>query len=102
MRTPHEIMIFLENLVHQRFSEETLNTKLSEFFDRKIEICNVSQERMDYGEDDDELADYNLMFNIESGYDSDSGYYDIYMLPMRRPGWNDADMYVTEVSYEFG
>ena len=101
MRTKTEIITFLENLVHQRVSEETLNTKLSEFFDRKIEVYNASQGRIDTGEDDDELADYNLMFNIESGYDSDSGFYDIYMLPMRRPGWNDADMYITEVGYEF-
>ena len=102
MKTQTEIITFLENLVHKRFSEETLNKELSVFFKRKIEVSNVSQGRIDSGEDDDELADYNLMFNIESGYDSDSGYYDIYMLPMRRPGWNDADMYVTEVSYEFG
>ena len=102
MRIKTEIIGFLENLVHKRFSEETLNKKLSEFFDRKIEVYNASQGRIDTGEDDDELSDYNLMFNIENGVFSDSGYYDIYMLPMRRKGWNDADMYITEVSYEFG
>ena len=100
MRRPHEIMTFLENLVHQRFSEETLNTKLSEFFDQKIEVYNTSQGRIDNGEDDHELSDYNLMFNIESG-ECDSGFYDIYMLPMRRPGYDDANMYITEVGYEF-
>ena len=102
MKTQTEIITFLENLVHKRFSEETLNKELSVFFKRKIKVSNVSQGRIDTGEDDDELSDYNLMFNIENGVFSDSGYYDIYMLPMRRPGWNDADMYVTEVSYEFG
>jgi hypothetical protein len=41
------------------------------------------------------------MFNIEDGSEQ-SGFFDIYMLPMRRKGFDGADMYITEVGYEFG
>jgi len=29
------------------------------------------------------------------------GDFDIYMLPMRRAGFDDSTMYITEVAYEF-
>ena len=53
------------------------------------------------GEDDDELADFNLMFNIEGFANPSAGYFDIYMLPMRCEGFDGATMYITEVGYEF-
>jgi hypothetical protein len=99
MKTQQEIKTFLEGLVQSRFNMDTLNAKVSEFFDTKVEIINVTQENLDEG-NDDELADWNLMFNIEDGTDQ-SGFYDIYMLPMRRAGFDDATMYITEVGYEF-
>lgn len=84
---------FLESLVHKRFSEERLNKVLSDFFKQDLEFYN--------GEDDDELTDFNLMVNVDSDGVSDAIDIDIYMLPMRCKGWDDSDMYITEVGYEF-
>ena len=81
---------------------ESLNKKLTEFFGKKIELCNVSQSREDSDGDEDDLTDWNLMFAFESEDDDDhpiDG--DIYMLPMRREGFDGADMFITEVGYEF-
>jgi hypothetical protein len=99
MKTRQEIINFLEGLVSQRFNTETLNEILSTFFGTKIEVYNASQGRIDNGEDDDELSDWNLMFNLD-GFPN-ACYCDIYMLPMRRAGFDDATMYITEVGYEF-
>jgi hypothetical protein len=90
---------FLESLVGQRFNTATLESKLTEHFNEKIEVYNASQGRIDSGEDDDELSDWNLMFDSKN--QETYGYFDIYMLPMRRTGFDGADFYVTEVSYEF-
>lgn len=94
-----EIISFLEGLVGQRFSMQSLNDKLERVFKQKVELENTSLLR-EQQQDDDDLADYNLMFNIEDGSEQ-SGYFDIYMLPMRRKGFDGADMYITEVGYEF-
>ena len=99
MKSKADVIEFLEKLVWGRESIESLNEKLTEFFQQKVEVHNVSQDRIESG-DDDELCDYNLMFNIEDGSDI-SGYFDIYMLPMRREGYDGSNMYITEVSYEF-
>ena len=99
MKTQQEIIIFLENLLHTRVSMEQLNQSVSEFFGTKVEVINVTEENLNEG-NDDELCDYNLMFNIEDGTDQ-SGFYDIYMLPMRREGFDGGNMYITEVGYEF-
>jgi hypothetical protein len=102
--TPRQIEVvdFLENLVHQRFSEETLNKTLSDFFNEPVVVENNTQIRIDnndFSSDEDLPADYNLMFNIEN--EQDYGYYDIYMLPMRRAGFDYSTMYITEVAYDF-
>ena len=97
-----EVINFLENLVHQRFSEETLNKTLSDFFGEPIEVENNTQLRidnLDYDCEEDLPTDFNLMFNIET--EDDYGYFDIYMLPMRRAGFDYSTMYITEVGYEF-
>jgi hypothetical protein len=97
-----EIIDFLENLVHRRFSEERLNEVLTMFFQEPIVVENNTQARidsLDFSCEEDLPADYNLMFNIEN--EQDYGYYDIYMLPMRRAGFDDSTMYITEVAYEF-
>jgi hypothetical protein len=94
-----EVVNFLERLVGNRFNMDTLNAKLSEHFEEDIKLSNVSQARIDSGEEDDELADWNLMFDSKT--DETYGYFDIYMLPMRRQGFDGATFYVTEVSYEF-
>ena len=94
-----EVISFLEGLVGQRFSMQSLNDKLEKVFNQKVELQNTSLLR-EQENDDDDLADYNLMFNIEDGSEQ-SGFFDIYMLPMRRKGFDGADMYITEVGYEF-
>ena len=97
MKTQQLAIKFLEGLVSRRFSIETLNKELSEFFEEDIEVYNASQGRIDNGEDDDELSDWNLMFTSEKhAIDGD-----IYFLPMRREGFDGATMYITEVGYEF-
>jgi hypothetical protein len=102
MKTQTEIKTFLEGLVHSRFNMDTLNAKVSEFFGTSIEVCNVSQERIDSGEDDDELTDWNLMFAFESEDENANPVDgDIYFLPMRREGFDGATMYIAEVGYEF-
>ena len=99
MKTKQETIIFLEELVHERFSIDSLNEKLSTFFGVSVEVYNASQGRIDSGEEDDELSDWNLMFTFESEDILVDG--DIYFLPMRREGFDGATMYVTEVGYEF-
>ena len=94
-----EIVKFLEGLVGQRFNIYTLQAKLSENFEEYITVENVSQSRIDSGVEDDELVDWNLMF--DSYKEETYGYFDIYMLPMRRAGFDGATFYVTEVGYEF-
>jgi len=99
MKTKMETIIFLEELVHERFSIESLNEILSTFFGVSVEVYNASQERIDNGEEDDGLVDWNLMFGFESEDLFVDG--DIYFLPMRREGFDGATIYVTEVGYEF-
>lgn len=99
MKTRRETIEFLEGLVYGRFSIESLNKKISEFFEVEIEVYNASQGRIDSGEDDDELTDWNLMFNL-SGFPNPCDC-DIYFLPMRREGFDGATMFITEVGYEF-
>ena len=89
-----EVVEFLENLVGKRFNLNTLNEVLSEQFDEviKCEIVN----------DDDEentLTDWDIMF--DSVKFETYGYFDIYFLKMRRPGFDNADIYITEVAIEF-
>ena len=85
-----EVIDFLEQLVHNRFSKESLEKKLSDFFEEPIEIVFS---------EDDILSDYNLMFNLER--EDQYGYFDIYMLPMRKEGFDGSTMYITGVAYEF-
>lgn len=97
-----EVIDFLEQLVHNRFSTESLNKKLSDFFGEPIEVENNTQDRienLDFTCDEDLPADFNLMFNLER--EDQYGYFDIYMLPMRREGFDGSTMYITEVAYEF-
>jgi hypothetical protein len=94
-----EAVKFLESLVHNRFDIETLEAKLSDHFNEQIHVENVSQARIDSGEEDDELADWNLMFDSKN--QETYGYFDIYFLQMRRPGFDGATFYETEVGYEF-
>jgi len=87
-----KVIKFLESLVNKRVSKEMLNKDLSIFFGEKIKVVNLSRK-------DDELCDFNLAFNSEKK--ETYGYFDIYFLKMRRKGFNDANMLITEVDYEF-
>jgi len=86
------IVAKLEELVGKRFSSKTLNQELSKIFNEEIK-----------GEDctnfDNKPCDYNFMFNSKK--EDTFGYFDIYYLKMINPGFDDADMYVTEISFEF-
>jgi hypothetical protein len=98
--TKKEIIPFMESLVMNRFSLPQLNEKLSQFFGENLEVHNVSQDRIDNGEDD-ELADWNLMVNVlrEGVYEL---FLDIYILPTREfDNENNVRYYVTEVGYDF-
>jgi len=99
-RTQQEVRDFLEGLVMRRYSLPQLNKVISDFFQEKIEVTNISQENLDSGYNDD-LADFNLMFNLirEDEYEL---FGDIYVLPTREVDDDDnVRYYVTEVGYEF-
>ena len=89
-----QVIDFLEGLVHKRFNIETLNEELSKHFNEKITAGFVNED-----DDDNELADWNIMFDSEN--EDTYGYFDIYVLKMRRAGFDGADFLVTEVGYEF-
>lgn len=89
-----QVVKFLEGLVGQRFNLDTLNEKLSKHFGEKIKCGFVNE-----NDDTNELVDWNIMFDSEK--DETYGYFDIYVLKMRRPGFDGATFYVTEVGYEF-
>ncbi len=101
MNTPtqQEVRNYLEGLVWSRMTEKELNDKLSEFFGEPIKVYNASKEREKSG-DPDELADWNLMFNVirEDKYEL---FGDVYMLPTREVKDDSVVMYITEVGYDF-
>jgi hypothetical protein len=68
------------------------------FFGETIKVENVTLSRIANG-DEDELTDYNLMFDLER--EDQYGYFDIYMLPLRKEGFDGSTMMITEVGYEF-
>lgn len=87
-----EVVNQLESLVGSRYSIETLNTKLSEIFNEKISVEDCTNL-------DNEPCDYNLLF--ESTIEETHGFFDIYYLKMINKGFDGADMYITEIAYEF-
>ena len=68
--------------------------ELSKHFNEKITAGYVNE-----FDDDNELADWNIMFDSKN--EDTYGYFDIYVLKMRRVGFDGADFLVTEVGYEF-
>ena len=90
----HDIRVGLEDLVGSRFNKESLEEKLTEIFGVPIAVEDISKE-------DDELADYNFMGGFDIPERELYGYFDIYFLKMRRPGFDNADIYITEVAIEF-
>ena len=92
-RVQQEVVKFLENLVHQRFNLETLNTELSKCFGEDVKAEFVDEEN------EAGLGDWNIMFNSEQ--EDTYGYFDIYVLKMRNVGFDGAEFMITEVGYEF-
>jgi hypothetical protein len=90
----YDIHMALESLVFNRFNKESLEKELTEIFGVPIVVEDISRE-------DDELADYNLLGSFDIPERELYGYFDIYFLKMRRPGFDGADIYVTEVAIEF-
>jgi hypothetical protein len=84
----------LEDLVGRRFNLKTLESKLTEIFGHKAKVEDISR-------DDDELADYNLLTLIDNKKTGIYAYADIYYLKMRRKGFDNATIYITEVGIEF-
>ena len=82
----------MENLVGKRFSVDSLNAHLSKLFKEEIKVEDVNV-------NDDDFGDYNLLF--ESTNPDTYGFFDIYYLPMRKPGYDGETIYITEVAYEF-
>ena len=89
-----KVVNFLEKLVGERFNLETLNATLSEHFGEDIKADFVNE-----NDESNDLSDWNIMFDSEK--EETYGYFDIYVLKMRRPGFDGSEFYVTEVSYEF-
>lgn len=89
-----DIYLNLEHLVGKRFNKETLEAKLAEIFKQPITVEDISK-------DDDELADFNLLTNFDNEAENLFGYVDIYYLPMRRAGFDEAVWYITEVAVQF-
>lgn len=90
-----DIINKLEKLVHNRFSVESLEKKLSEIFGGEeihIELGYVDVE-------DETAPDWNYMFTSEQ--DVIGGDFDIYVLMQRNKDISGNTMYVTEVGYEF-
>jgi len=84
----------LEDLVGKRFNVEMLKAQIKKDFNVDVKIDDISRI-------DDELVDFNLIFNIDNPDEDLFIDVDVYFLPMRRAGFDDAVFYVTEVSYEF-
>ena len=90
-----DIIYKLEGLVHNRFSVESLEKKLSEIFGG--EEIHIELGYLDVK--DETASDWNYMFTSEQ--DVIGGDFDIYVLMHRNKDINGNTMYVTEVSYEF-
>lgn len=87
-----QIILALENLVHSRFNQETLEKKISEIFNETIKLEEAYI-------DVDTFADWNLIF--ESKQEEIGGIFDIYILKHKNTDFQGNTMYVTEVGYEF-
>ena len=90
----HDIRVGLEDLVGARFNQKSLEEKLTEIFGIETVLEDISR-------DDDELGDYNFLGHFDIPEKELYGFFDFYFLKLRRPGFDGADIYVTEVAIEF-
>jgi hypothetical protein len=87
-----ELREFMESLVGQRFNEQSLTKELRIHFHNEFDLVNITEQRIADDEDDD-CSDWLFSFSVD---DVD---YDIYYLPMRKVGFDDAKFYITEVGF---
>jgi len=92
--TERRIGQFLETLVGQRFTKETLENYIENKLGYKVSLEDISK-------DDDELSDFNLLGGLDNKATKVYGFIDIHFLKMRNNGFDGANIYITEVSYEF-
>ena len=90
--TNKAVYTFLESLVNQRFSIKELEKTLSKRFGTPIKLVDISRK-------DDELTNYNLIGNLDTKRVFCD--FDIYYLKLRRKGFDGANIYITEVAYDF-
>lgn len=92
--TSQDINNKLESLVHNRFTKEELNTKLSQLFGCKVEVAEYEREecvKQDLPELDNQLLfpienkDINLYLDVDLFYLTDNG----------------NKLYITETNFEF-
>lgn len=88
------IRVGLDQLECSRFNKESLEEKLTEIFGVPIVVEDISH-------DEDELGDYNFLGGFDIPEKELYGFFDIYFLKMRRPGFDNADIYITEIAIEF-
>lgn len=89
----NSIISYMENLVHKRYTKQTLEQLLFDFFGKKVTLCNVTN---------DLYEDYRFMFLVN---DDILGhiFFDILYLELRKTtSFPDGGMYITEVGYDFG
>jgi len=94
IKAENEVSDRLKNLVGIRFNKKMLEEKLTEIFGKKVILEDISKE-------DDDLADFNFLGEFNIPKKELYGYFDIYYLKMRRPGFDGADFYITEIAIEF-
>jgi hypothetical protein len=94
IKKQRKIARYLETLVGCRFNKKTLKEALE-----IVTGCRVNLE--DVSKKDDELVDFNIVFEFKSKKLKHFGYGDIYFLKMRNKGFDGAKFLVTEVAIEF-
>jgi hypothetical protein len=89
-----ESIIFFEELVGKRFTKETLEKTISEFYGCEVKVSDKTEI-----DEDEVLCDFNFIGNVTT--EDVFVDFDIYYLKHRKPALDGSTLYVTEVSYEF-
>lgn len=87
----NDIIAFMENLVHKRDTKNHLEEYLSSYFNKPISLEETTNDfdvdnRFSFYVDDEELGE--ILF-------------DIWYLISRKTEYNNNDIYITEVGYDF-
>jgi hypothetical protein len=88
----NSIISYMESLVHKRYTKQTLEQSLFDFFGKKVTLCNGTN---DWDED------YRVMFLVKDDI-LNHIFFDIWYLELRKTtNFPDGGMYITEVGYDF-